>query len=297
LHISPRFRGLVCSVLSSVCFSAMTAFVHQAGDLPSMQKILFRNLVALLLAGGMLLRRRTSLRVARGSRLDLLGRCAAGTLGLACNFYAIDRMVLADANMLNKLSPFFAVLFSYFLLRERLRPAHLLGVAAAFGGALLIIRPTLGLTAALPALSGLVSGMGAGLAYTFVRRLGQRGEDPNRIIFYFSLFSCAVSLPPFFLLGRPMTSGQLLWLLAAGAGGAGGQFFITRAYFYAPARELSVYEYLQVLFAAAWGFVLFGQVPDLLSFLGYGIIVGTAAVMFLYNTRSGPFRPKRVPEQ
>jgi drug/metabolite transporter (DMT)-like permease len=137
--------------------------------------------------------------------------------------------------------------------------------------------------------------MGAGLAYTFVRRLGQRGEDPNRIIFYFSLFSCAVSLPPFFLLGRPMTSGQLLWLLAAGAGGAGGQFFITRAYFYAPARELSVYEYLQVLFAAAWGFVLFGQVPDLLSFLGYGIIVGTAAVMFLYNTRSGPLPPEKSP--
>lgn len=268
--------------------------IHLAGDLPSVQKALFRNLLALLLSAILLRRRRVSLRVAPGNRLYLLGRAAAGTAGLLCNFYAVDHMVLADANMLNKLSPFFAILFSFFLLRERPRPVQLAGVAVAFGGALLIARPT-GSAPLLPAALGVLGGMGAGLAYTFVRKLGKQGENGDRIVFYFSLFSCAVTAPFFFLIGRPMTLRQFLILMAAGLFAAGGQFFITRAYFFAPARELSVYEYAQVLFAAAWGYALFRQTPHPLSVVGYAVIIGAGVVIFLYSNRLGPFRGREGP--
>jgi len=290
MSIPPKYKGLCFSVLASLSFSGMTAMVRLSGDLPSYQKALFRNLPALAVAAVVLARRHTSVRVAPENRWPMFGRCAAGTAGLLMNFYAIDHLVLADANMLNKLSPFFAILFSVFLLGERLAPAQLAGVLSAFAGALLIIRPTgAGLTL-VPAVCGVLGGMGAGMAYTCVRKMGQHREDGNRIVFYFSLFSCTVTAPAFFLLGRPMTPAQLGLLMCAGLFGAGGQFCITRAYFYAPARELSVYEYLQVLFAAVWGFVLFGQVPDWLSFAGYAIIIAAAAVMFLYNNHAGPFR-------
>ena len=111
-------------------------------------------------------------------------------------------------------------------------------------------------------------------------------------MFYFSLFSCVVTLPMFLLGGEPMTPGQLFILIAAGLCGAGGQFSITRAYYYAPAREISVYDYCQVLFAAVWGFFLFDQVPDWLSLLGYVVIIGAAIVMYLYNNSLWIFRPK-----
>ena len=296
LQTSQKSIGLLCAVLAALFFSAMTAFVHLAGDLPSMQKALFRNLPALALTAVLLKRRGIPYAVDRPNWGNMAGRCIAGTTGLICNYYAIDRLVLADANMLNKLSPFFAILFSYFLLKEKIRPAQAAGVLAAFCGALLIIKPSLDFSAFFPAFMGVIGGLGAGLAYTFVRRMGKTGEPGLRIVFYFSLFSCLVTFPFFLIAGKHMASWQFWCLMAAGVCGAGGQFSITRAYIYAPARELSVYEYTQILFAALWGFFLFGQVPDWMSLLGYIIIIGSAVVMFFYNNQLGPFRPKKAAE-
>ena len=69
---------------------------------------------------------------------------------------------------------------------------------------------------------------------------------------------------------------QLLFLLGAGVAATGGQLSITAAYTYAPAKEISVYDYTQVIFAAIWGFLFFGQIPDALSVIGYVIIIGAA---------------------
>lgn len=270
----------------------MTALVHLAGDLPSTQKALFRNLPALIFTFFLMLRRHISFRVEPGNRVSMLGRCLSGTAGLLLNFYAIDRLVLADANMLNKLSPFFAVLFSVFLLRERLKPVQGLGVLTAFVGALFIIRPTGSGLAFLPSLAGAVSGVSAGLAYTFVRKLGKLGENGIRIVFYFSLVSTLITAPFLLFVRCGMSLHQLMILLGAGLGGTFGQLFITRAYFYAPARELSVYDYMQVLFATLWGWLLFDQVPDAWSLLGYTIIVGAAVAMFLYNNRPDSLPPQ-----
>ena len=78
-----------------------------------------------------------------------------------------------------------------------------------------------------------------------------------------------------------MTVAQLVVLLLAGLAAAGGQFTITAAYSYAPAREISVYDYSQIIFAAVLGFFVFGQVPDLLSWIGYAVIISMAVVNYL----------------
>ena len=82
-----------------------------------------------------------------------------------------------------------------------------------------------------------------------------------------------------------MTLSQLLCLLGAGLSASGGQFAITAAYSYAPAKEISVYDYSQIIFAAALGYFMFGQIPDTLSFIGYLIIVSMAVLMFFYNRK------------
>ncbi len=161
-------------------------------------------------------------------------RCLFGTTGLLCNFYAIDHLVLSDANMLNKLSPFFAVILSYVILKEKVRPVQAAGLAAAFAGALLIIKPSFYHVDYVPALIGALGGLGAGAAYTFVRKMGLQGEEGARIVFYFSLFSCAVTLPMFLLGGAAMAPWQFFCLLAAGLCGAGGQFSITKSLLLCP---------------------------------------------------------------
>ena len=118
-----------------------------------------------------------------------------------------------------------------------------------------------------------------------VRKLGENGEKGSFIVFFFSVFSCVVTAPWLILDYHAMTGRQLAVLLLAGLSAAGGQFTITAAYTCAPAREISVYDYSQIIFAAFLGFAVFGQIPDGLSWLGYGIICTMAVVMFFYNTR------------
>ena len=84
---------------------------------------------------------------------------------------------------------------------------------------------------------------------------------------------------------HPMTWQQLVFLLLSGVGGAGGQFSITAAYAHAPAKEISVFDYSQVLFAALWGFLAWGEIPDYLSVIGYVIIIGVAVFRWWYNLK------------
>ena len=79
---------------------------------------------------------------------------------------------------------------------------------------------------------------------------------------------------------------QLAFLLLSGCAAALGQLGITMAYTYAPAKEISVYDYIQVVFAALFGFLLFQELPDLLSVLGYILIIGTAIYRFLASKKT-----------
>lgn len=263
----------------------MNMFVRLSGDLPSVQKSFFRNLVAFFFAFVIIRREAIPLKCKAGNLKLLLLRSLFGTLGILCNFYAVDHLVLADASMLNKMSPFFVVIFSFFILKERVTVLQALFVAGAFAGSLFVIRPTFSNMDLLPSLIGLAGGLGAGAAYTFVRKLSLRGEKGPLIVCFFSAFSCLVTLP-FLVFGfHPMGGMQVLMLLLAGLAAAGGQFGITAAYGHAPAREISVYDYSQIIFSALLGFFIFGQIPDILSWLGYLIICAMAVLMFFYNLK------------
>lgn len=278
-------KGALCILCAALCFAGMSALVRLAGDLPTFEKAFFRNFVAMFPAAWLVRRQGVSFRVPPACRTDVLLRCVFGTCGLLFNFYAIDRLNLADANMLNKLSPFFAIIFSYFLLKEKVRPVQALAVVGAFCGALLIIKPGGSSLRFLPALLGFLGGMGAGAAYTFVRRATAKGAAGPLIVLCFSCFSCVLCLPFIAADFVVPTARQVVLLLLCGLFGAGGQFAITAAYSFAPAKEISVYDYSQVVFSAVIGFFLFSQVPDALSILGYVLIITMAVVNFLYNKR------------
>ena len=280
-----RYKGIVCIVCSAFCFALMNVFVRAAGDLPSMQKSFFRNVVALAFAIIIMKKNSIPFRCRRKNLRYLLIRSVCGTLGILCNYYAIDHLVLSDASMLNKMSPFFAVIFGFLVLGERVDIPQALCVAGAFLGSLLVIKPTFANMALVPSFIGLLGGLGAGIAYTYVRKATLNGEKGPLVVCFFSAFSCLATLPFLLFDYHPMTVLQLLSLFGAGASAAGGQFAITAAYSYAPAREISVYDYSQVIFAAGLGFVIFGQMPDGLSWLGYAVICTMAVVMFLYNNR------------
>ena len=281
--ISNRSKGIICILFAALGFSLMTFFVRISGDVPTMEKAFFRNAVAFIVSLILLIRSGEKICIKKGCGVDVFFRCLFGTSGLIANFYAIDRLNIADANMLNKLSPFFAILISIPILKERPKKIDIAAVMIAFLGAMLIVRPTGDNVQLFPALIGLYGGFGAGTAYVFVRKLAKKGERTPIIVLCFSVFSTLVTVPFIamnFVILRPW---QLLCLILAGLSATLGQFSITSAYKFAPAKEISVFDYTQVVFAAILGSVFLGEVPTLLSFIGYAVIIGVAVFRWKWS--------------
>lgn len=284
INMDNRKQGILFIIMAGFFFALMTFFVRISGELPTMEKAFFRNIVAAVIAFITMIRSGVKFRPAKENVIDLFMRSLCGTIGLICNFYAIDKLNIADANILNKLSPFFAIIMSAFILKEKANKAEWLCVVVAFMGALCVIKPSFQMQSVY-AMIGMLGGLGAGTAYTFVRKLGKNGVPSPVIVLCFSVFSCIVSVPFMLLNFVPMTAKQLILLLLAGISAACGQFSITKAYTKAPAREISVFDYTQVLFAALLGFLFLEQIPDQLSFLGYAIIIGSAVFKWAYVNR------------
>ena len=140
--IRDRHKGIACIVLSALCFAFMNVFIRAAGDLPSLQKVFFRNLIAFFAAWFVMRRKHVAFSGKKSNLLLLVCRSMFGLVGMMGNFYAVDHLVLADASMLNKMSPFFAILFSMLILKESLSFKQVAAVLGAFAGSLLIIKPT-----------------------------------------------------------------------------------------------------------------------------------------------------------
>ena len=279
--------GIIFIVSSAFCFALMNLFIRLAGDVPTMQKCFFRNFFALLVAIATLLRTKTPFHIGRGNLKYLIIRSLSGGLGMVCNFYAVDHLAISDASILNKLSPFFAMIFSIWVLKEKTSKYEWGAIFLAFTGALFVVKPSFN-REVLPAIAGVLGGLGAGLAYTFVRKLGMRGENSMIIVAFFSGFTCILLLPNLLFHYVAMTPIQWMYLCLTGIAAAGGQICITLAYAKAPAKEISIYDYSIVIFAAILGFCFLGQIPDILSVIGYIIIIGTALIKWFLTTKKIP---------
>lgn len=279
--LSNRSKGIVFIIMSAFGFAMMSAFVKLSGDLPSFQKTFFRNMIAALVAFVTILNAKGSFLGKKEHQKLLLLRSSLGTLGVFFNFYAIDRLVLSDANTLNKLSPFFLIIFSWLFLKENINLKQILSIVLAFIGALFIIKPSFN-SEIIPAIIGVLGAMFAAAAYTCLRALREK-ESPDTIVFYFSFFSSVITLPIMLLSYKPMSTLQLTYLIFAGVFASLGQFGVTYAYKFAPSKEISIFDYSNIIFSALISLFLFGMLPDYLSIIGYIIIFIASLYMFLFN--------------
>lgn len=283
-------KGIIMIIIAAFCFAIMNMFVKLSGDLPSIQKSFFRNLVAVFIAFSILKKSGVGFHIEKRNIGLLLVRSICGTIGIIANFYAVDHLLLSDASIIQKLSPFFVIIFSYFLLKENVTKKQVFSIIIAFVGTLFVVKPSFQNTELTASFVALIGAMGAGAAYTVVRMLSQRDVKGPQIVFYFSLFSCLSVVPYLIYQFEPMTYQQIGFLLLAGVSAAGGQFAVTAAYSHSAGRDISLYDYSQVVFAAILGFIAFGQIPDILSLIGYLIIFGITFFMYLSNQKQKSLR-------
>jgi drug/metabolite transporter (DMT)-like permease len=267
-------RAAVTILLSALSFSMVGVMVRLSGEIPVIEKVFFRSVVSLVAMGALAFRYREN-PFTQGRLIPaLILRGVFGTGAMILYFYAIGNLNLADATILNKLSPFFVTVFAVVFLKEKLARHLIPALLLAFVGALLVLKPQLDYHA-LPAVGGLASAMCSGAAYTVVRSL--RGKlPPYTVVFWFSVVSVvAVAVPTALGYARP-TPAQWLALLGAGVFATAGQFTLTYAYHQALASRLSIYNYAHVVFAGILALILWGEVPDALSLVGIALIMSAA---------------------
>ena len=205
---------------------------------------------------------------------------------VACYFYAIARLRLADAVLLNQSMPLFIPLVERAWLGERI-PTRLWGVLLlGFAGLLLILRPGTGVFEPA-ALVGLASAVLASIAQVGIRRL-TRTEPVTRIVFYFGLVASVVSLPPAVYWWNALARTWAV-LLLMGVFATVGQLTLTRAYVHATAASVGPFLYAGPVFAGLLDWLIWGRLPDALFVVG-AIVVIAAATLAL-RLRATPRSP------
>lgn len=276
-----RKKGIIMMLLSAFFFALMAATVKSLGDYPLTEKMFFRNALGFIFAFVMVRKNRGSLK--GNNRKLLLLRSVLGMLGVAAYFYSIQFLNLADAVIINKFSPFFVVLLSWLLLKEKIGKGQIVALMIAIVGATLVTKPTFNVTV-VPALIGLMASMFAGMAYVTVSYL-RKSDSPETIVFYFTLVTSVCMIPFAFGGGWIIPRGMdILKAVGLGVFSTAGQIFMTYGYRYADASEVSIYSYSDIIYSMAIGVLLFSELPDYLTLIG-GVLILLAGFINFYTKK------------
>lgn len=213
-------------------------------------------------------------------------RAALLFIGTFCFFFGLASIELASATALLQTNPLLIVIGSYLLLGESLNWKKLAGVIAGLVGALVIIRPGMGVFT-VNALYPLAAAIGFS-GYAVVTRFMSRNESVWTSFFYTTLFGTIFATIVFlFNLSAPMMKDLHLFVAAA-VFGTIGQYLIIRALFLAQASVLAPYGYTSLIFAAGYGAIFFNEFPDIWIIAGALIIVASGLYVWRQQAEGNP---------
>ena len=269
-------------LISALGFALMSALVKEAGQLgiPLLQIIFLRAVISVVLS--LLDIHRAGVHPLGHRRALLFGRGLSGFLALTGVFYALLHLSMAQATLLQYLHPVFTAVLAFVFLAERPTAATLACIALSLLGLVCMVMPYWESDATAPAslwpvMAGLGGALGSGIAYTLVRKLVAT-EHPSVIVLYFPL----VCIPGTLLLGGtdfvwPTATGWWV-LLGVGCFTQIGQLALTKAMQRDAASRVTSLSYVQIIFAAVFGWWVFGEVPTQATLLGGGLILLGAVV-------------------
>ena len=277
-------RGALLMLASGLLFATMGALIKNLSvTLPNEMLVFFRSLIGLFVLSPWLLRHGPRYFGTRRLGTHLL-RALTGLAAMYCFFYALGRLPLAEAVLLNYSAPLFIPLAALLWVGEGFSRKLWWPIAIGFIGIGLILKPGLDLFAPV-ALVGLAAGILSALAMAGIRRLTST-EPAVRIVFYFSLTATLVSAVP--LIWAWQTPGPELWLklLAVGILASSAQILMTRAYAHAPAAQVGPFSYGIVVFAGLLGWMLWEELPDLLSLAGVLLVIAAGILTIRLGGRA-----------
>ena len=265
----------------------MNTFLKLAGPIPIAEKIVYKNVICTI-AGFVFVAKTYGFKdktLYFGNRKNIFGlsmRNICGILGITTNLYALQHLILSTASVLQDLSVFFVVIFSFIFLKEKVRFWQVVLICVGFLGALVVINPTSVKFALAPALAAIFgAAMNNGTSVT-MRFLGKKAA-PSTVVFFSNLVSVIVFTPFMLMDYKVLSLHTTIFLILAGLCYIVVEFAMVSAYKYAPGREIAIFSYVDVVFSAALGFIVFGTFPKVTAIIGYAIIIAAAILLVLYN--------------
>ena len=285
-------------VLASFFFASMAVGVKFASNsFGTFELVFYRGLVSVVFMATVMRARRVPL--ATPVPWMHVMRSGIGVVSLGSWFYAISHLPLATAMTLNYMSGVWVAAFivgGALLYGRADRQGPLLAtVLLGFAGVVMTLRPTMDQNQLFAGVIGLLSGIGAALAYMQVTALGRAGEPDERTVFYFSIGSMLIGLTGFlFTQSTPWEQVRwqdAVWVIPIGVLATLGQWCMTRAYRKGATLVVASMQYSGIVFASIYSLVLFGDQLPLIGWLGIGVILTSGVIATLLRSRAMPNTP------
>jgi drug/metabolite transporter (DMT)-like permease len=280
-------------LLSVLLFALMSVLVRWLGDrIPLGQMVFFRSACGLIpivviyaWRGGLT----TAFRTRRP--FGHVARGCISVVGMFLNFAALARLPLVDATAIAFAGPFMTVALAALILKEKVRTYRWCAVVAGFAGVMVMLLPyfdigtlaAAGSTTTVGAACAVSSAMANSGAVIQTRRLVD-SETTSSIVFYFSLICSLISLASLPFVWQTPGAAELAALVTLGILGGLSHLLLTESYRYAPASVVAPFDYVALLWAFFFGFVLFGEIPSPYVYAGAAIVVG-AGLFVIWRER------------
>jgi drug/metabolite transporter (DMT)-like permease len=267
-------RGALWMILSAVAFTLMTTLIRYLGeDYSAALQTFYRNAAGLVVMLPLIARNpRQAFRTTRPGLL--LFRATAGTVGMILGFYSYQKMPLADANALSFTRTLWLVPLAMFILKERVGPRRVLATLIGFLGAVLMLQPSAAGGMGWPAVAALTGALLVALTVTGMKVM-TRDHSTMSLMAWSAVLGFLLSIPGAILDWRTPSLPDLALLSAMGVFGLITQACYIRGMTEGDAAVMAPIDYTRLVFGAALGYVLFGEVPDGVTMLGASIIIGS----------------------
>ena len=264
------FLAIGCLTTSALLFSVMGICIRYASHtVDNYTIVFFRNVVGLILFLPFIFKQ--GMGFVKTEKLWMhTWRSIVGLAAMYGFFYAIAHLKLSNAMVFTYSSPIFIPLIAWLFLKEKITRSMLCAATLGFIGVFCVAKPDQGLLNWISVVG--ISSLLASMAFVTVRAL-TKTEPPERIVFYFCFIGSLLSIIPMFWVWRPYHLQELVFLISAGILANVSQIFMSHAYRLAPAGQIAPVNYMAIIFAGIWGFLLWKEVPDFYSVIGFGFIL------------------------
>jgi drug/metabolite transporter (DMT)-like permease len=274
--IHQNLRGILIRCGAVVCFAVMAAAFKWASEDGAgvLEMLFFRGVIGVPVILAWLAAGEGTAAVHTSRYGAHLFRAVLGVASLSLIYQALIRLPMADAVTIGFSAPAFATILSVLLLGEKVGPHRWTAVALGFVGVAIVTRPG---GAALP-LAGILfaifGALGNGAATVTIRQMGSR-ENPAAIAFWFLVFAMLVGGIGMLWVARAHEPATWAALVIGSIAGAGAQLLLTRSLYVAPVSVVVPFDYLQIVWAALFGWLLWATLPGLNTLLGALLIAAS----------------------